>query len=124
MNVISNMSQWTGVPLWAVWLIALAVLILGAGRLTRLITYDDFPPTIKIRTLWDKLTDDNDWNKLFHCFWCFGFWAGAFAMGWFALGFAADWIMVAWWIVFGSLAIGYVISMVVARDEPAEGGTD
>lgn len=124
MNLMSNFSFWTGIPVWGIWLVALAVLILGAGRLTRVITYDDFPPTIKMRVLWDKLTDDSEWNKLLHCFWCFGFWAGLLGMSWFGVGLIVEWVMIAWWAVFGALAVGYVISMVVARDEPAEGGTD
>lgn len=122
MKILSSISQHTLIPLWAVWLIAVVVLIVGAGRITRAVTYDDFPPTMWLRVKWDLLTETSDWNKLLHCYWCFGQWAAAFAMAWFAIGLVVDWIMAAWWIVFVALALGYLVSMLVNRDEAA--GTD
>ena len=107
-------------PWWANLLIALPILILGAGRFTRLVTYDDFPPTIWLRVQWDKLTGESTWNKLLHCFVCFSYWATVFFIAWFVVGIFVPWIAWAWWIVCGSLALGYLVMMVVARDEPPD----
>ena len=102
------------------WTLFLAILtaVLGVGRLVRVITYDDFPPTIWARMTWDRLTNDGPWAKLAHCFWCATPWIMLVAMvwGWFALG--TDW---AWtcWAFWGWMALSYVSSMIVARDEPA-----
>jgi hypothetical protein len=112
------------------------VAILGSGRVARLVTYDQFPPTMWLRIQWDSLTEvrkvrtvgapggvavvDNPWNKLLHCFWCFTPWAMAVCLGWFALSFVSPWIAVTWWVFWTWLAFAYVASMIVARDEPAE----
>lgn len=120
MNILSSISMHTSLPLWAVWLFALAALLLGAGRLTRVIYYDDFPPSMWLRVKWDALTEESTWNKLIHCPWCLGMWVGVFAGAWFGVGLVVDWIMVAWWIVWGFLAIGYLIPMIIVRDEPAD----
>lgn len=110
-------------PDWATYIVAVLVLVLGAGRLTRIITYDDFPPAIWARAAWDRVTNDGDWAKLAHCFWCAGPWVTLAAMGWFAAGLAVTWIAWTWWLFWGWLALSYVTSMIVARDEPA-GGDD
>ncbi len=120
MNVINTISHLTQFPIWAVWLIAAVVLVLAAGRVTRLIFHDDFPPSIWFRVQWDKLTDGTSWNLLFHCPWCLGFWATVGFAGWFALGLWVDWIAWAWWIVSLLFALGYLVPMVIARDEPSD----
>lgn len=51
--------------------VALLVTIVGAGRLTRLVTYDDYPPTVAIRSWWNRVTKGNGWAKLAYCLWCF-----------------------------------------------------
>lgn len=107
-------------PDWATYIVAVAVLLLGVGRLVRVVTYDDFPPAARVRAAWDRLTDDGDWAKLVHCYWCFAPWMTLFAMGWWTVGVFVTWIAWAWWIFWGWLALSYVVSMIVARDEPAE----
>lgn len=102
--------------------IAILVLIFGAGRLTRVIVHDAFPPTIALRMAWDRLVpDDNPWNKLFHCWWCMSMWVTAFAIGWFLLGQIPgwEWVNILWWIVWGALASSYAAAILIARDEPA-----
>lgn len=103
---------------WANVLIAIPILILGAGRFTRLVTYDDFPPTIWLRVQWDKVTEGSTWNKLLHCFWCFGHWATLLVGAWFVVGIFVPWIAWTWWIVWTWFALSYLVSMLVARDEP------
>lgn len=103
----------------AVWAVCAAVVaIYGTGRIARLVTYDDYPPTIAIRKWWAALTRDGGWSKLASCFWCFTPWAMLVCLAWFALGLLVVWIAIAWWLFFGWLALSYITSMVVARDEP------
>lgn len=101
------------------WQLALAVVVtvISAARITRLITFDTFPPVVKFRIWWDKRTRNSLWNSLFHCLWCFGFWATALVVGSFFLTFLAVWIAWAWWLLFGTLALSYLVSQYVYFDE-------
>jgi hypothetical protein len=97
--------------------IAILVVILGPARLTRVLTYDTFPPAAWVRAQWDRLTEKSGWNMLLHCFWCANPWMTAAAVTWFLL--ASGWVLAAWWIFWGVLALAYVGSIVIRRDEPA-----
>jgi hypothetical protein len=97
-------------------LAAAAVITLGAGRLTRIITYDDFPPAAHARALWDRITNDGPWSKLAHCFWCAGPWVTLVALGSGILS-GLHW---GWWLFWGWLALSYVTSIIIARDEPRD----
>lgn len=95
--------------------VALAVVvgILSAARLTRLLTQDSFPPAAWLRMKWDELTDDGPWSTLAHCHWCMGPWM-VLPVGLWA------WLSelhVSWWVFNVWLAAGYVVSMIVERDE-------
>lgn len=98
------------------WLLVVAAVVVGAlsaARLTRLLVQDDFPPSVRMRAAWDRLTGDGDWSKLVHCHWCFSPYASAAV-----LASALVWdLHPAWWVVNGWLAGSYVASMVVERDE-------
>jgi len=104
------------------WLIpAVLVLVLGAGRMARLITHDLFPPAVALRAAWERLVGGHpQWTLLFHCFWCLTPWIMLVAIGWFLLTLNVEWIAWAWWLFWGWLALSYLASMVVARDEPAQ----
>lgn len=119
MIILTNISTELHLPIWAVLIVAGLLALFGVGRLTRAITYDDFPPTIWVRIQWDKLTGTSTWNKLFHCFWCLSHWVMLACLGWFAVGYLVPWIMVAWWIFWGWFALSYAAAMIIARDEPA-----
>jgi len=102
-------------------LLAVLVVILGVGRLSRVVTYDAFPPAAWLRDSWNMLligTRFEGWAKLITCPWCFTPWLMLVAIVWFML--AGGWVLVAWWIFWGWLGLAYVASMVIARDEPAE----
>lgn len=101
-------------------LIAILVAVLGIGRLTRAVVYDDFPPFVWWRMQWDRITNDGPWSKLFHCWWCLSFWVGLFCIGWFIAGWYVLWIAWAWWIFWGALALSYAAVMVIVRDEPKD----
>lgn len=100
--------------------LAILTVILGSGRLTRVLVYDDFPPAIALRMAWDRMTNDGPWTKLAHCWWCASFWVTLFCIGWFMWGQIDGWafLNVAWWIVWGGLGLSYVAAIIIARDEP------
>lgn len=94
------------------------VVILGSGRLARLITQDSWPPAAHFRAFWDRITNDGPWSTLVHCHWCMAPWTTALCIGWFGLGTLATPIMIAWWVFWGWLALAYVASIIVAYDDP------
>lgn len=104
------------------WIAILAILvgILGVGRLTRVMVHDDFPPATWWRMTWDKITHDGPWSKLFHCWWCLSFWVALVAIGWFLLTDVHPVFLWSWWIFWGALALSYVATMVIVRDEPGD----
>lgn len=106
---------------WWQFLLAFATTVMGAARLTRVVTYDDFPPVVRLRILWDRLTNDGPWAKLVHCSWCFSFWATLLAMGTFLLTPLWVWAAWAWWIIWGGLALSYLAALVVFWDEGGAG---
>lgn len=95
------------------WLIAFVVGSLSAGRITRLLTQDSFPPAVWLRMKWDDKTDDNQWNVLMHCHWCLSFWVTAPIGLWAWLSN----LHTLWWVFNGIMAATYVAAMIVERDE-------
>jgi hypothetical protein len=111
-------------PVWLHFLLAIPVAMFGVGRLSRVVVYDDFPASIKLRIWWGRITsrengEDGPWTKLLNCFWCFTPWLTLVAMIWFALGTQFDWVAWTWWLFWGWLGLSYLTSMLIARDEPA-----
>lgn len=101
-------------------LLAIAVGVLGVGRLTRVIVYDDFPPSVWWRMLWGRWTGGTLWEKLFTCWWCLSFWLALICVVWFLLTDLNLIVAYAWWIFWGALALGYVAAMVIERDTPRD----
>jgi hypothetical protein len=101
------------------WIIAFIVGSLSAGRITRLITADDFPPIVWFRMKWDDKTggdedtDESPWNKLFHCHWCFSMWATVPIGLWAWLSN----LHTSWWVFNTIMAAAYVAPMIVERDQ-------
>ena len=92
------------------WILAALVGILAIARLTRLLTFDEFPPVKWFRDKWDEKTGDSSWNELFHCVFCASFWVSCLVVGFgFYVGFGA-W----WWVPCGTLAVSYVAATIVA----------
>lgn len=100
--------------------IAILVAVLGVGRLTRVIVYDDFPPAVWWRIKWSEWTHDGPWTKLFLCWWCLSFWVSLVCIGWYIVGYYVPWVAWTWWVFWGALAISYAAVMVIVRDEPKE----
>lgn len=103
------------------WLDVAAIItaVLGVGRLTRAVTYDDYPPSIWFRNWWRALTRDGGWSKLASCYWCFSPWAMLVCMVWGLLSFGHPWEPV-WWFFWGWLGLSYIAAGVIARDEPPQ----
>lgn len=113
------------IPDWLTVILAVAVIILGPARLTRVIYYDSFPPMVWLRIKWDDLTEGKpgmlgQWNKLLHCPWCLSFWVTLGCIGWMVGGWYVTWLMWAWWVFWGALAASYVGTIIIVRDEPEE----
>lgn len=108
---------WETLPLI---LLTILVAVLGVGRFTRVVVYDDFPPTKWWRQKWVDWLDGTGWQTLFSCWWCFGFWASAGCVGWWIWGLHVEWIGWAWWVFWGSFALGYLVPMLIVRDEPTQ----
>jgi hypothetical protein len=104
-------------PNWLVLALAILVAVLGVGRASRILTYDDFPPAMWLRMKWDWITRDGSWGKLLRCQWCATPYIMAVCVAWFFLGQTILWVAGAWWFFWGILALAYVASMVIVRDE-------
>lgn len=94
------------------WVAIAIVSVVSAARITRLLTYDKFPPVVWLRIKYDTLTNDGPWSLLLHCGYCFGVWASAFVVGW---GYLSDWDQW-WWLFNGGMAAAYAAAIVVAFD--------
>jgi hypothetical protein len=99
--------------------LAILVAVLGVGRLTRILVYDDYPPTMWLRRKWIDLTKAGPWAKLATCLWCASPYVAAVCVAWGALSFNRPWEWT-WWVFWGTLSVAYVAAMVLVRDEPAE----
>jgi len=100
-------------PDWPHLIAAVVVGILSAARLTRLVTSDDFPPTVWLRVAYANLTRHGVWSSLLQCLWCFGPWM-TLVIGTWAVLSDLHWT---WWAFNGWLAASYVVSMIVFHDE-------
>lgn len=108
---------WETLPLI---LLTVATAVLGVGRLTRAITYDDFPPSVWLRRKWVALTDGTGWQSWLTCFWCFPFGVSIVCVAWWVGGHYVAWLGWAWWLTWSPFALAYLTSMLVARDEPKD----
>ena len=110
---------WIGVGMLTWWQAILAVIVgvVGAARLTRVITIDDYPPSMALRIWWDTVTNDGVWAKLVHCPWCMGPWITLIALLSFLVSFLAPWLGIGWWIFWGWLALSYWTSQYVYFDQ-------
>jgi hypothetical protein len=110
---------WLGIGTLTWWQAILAVLvgIIGAARLTRILTIDDFPLSVKIRVWWQGLTNDGEWAKLVTCPWCAGPWITLAMVTSFLVSFSAEWLGWAWWLFWGWLALSYLVSQYVYFDQ-------
>lgn len=120
-DVIAWLDSYGVTPPWTI-LSLLVIAVLGVGRLARLITYDVFPPSVWWRTTWAKATANPDgtegkWEKLFTCYWCLSPWLMLLTLVVLGLSYDTLWLAWVWLAFFGWLALSYLASMIVNRDE-------
>lgn len=98
------------------WIAVAAVTVVASARLTRLLTFDDFPPIKFFRDRFDEFMDRGpkrrQWGLISYCPWCMGFWAALVVV---LSGYFSDFHPV-WWLVWGTLAAGYLAPMLMVRD--------
>jgi hypothetical protein len=104
------------------WIAVVATTIVSASRLTRLATWDEFPPVKWLRDKYADLTDGGGWQILAFCGYCASFWITALVVGW---GWLAGVYAPAsrgtvsgnlWWAVNGVLAISYLAAILMTHD--------
>lgn len=107
------------------WLAVALVVITSAARLTRLATFDLFPPVKWLREKYAARTDGSDWQVVAYCGYCASFWLTALVVltGLWAgvldqYGSLDNW-QSAWWIVNGTLGASYLAAILMAHDGDA-----
>lgn len=115
------------------WTALAVVVVLSSARLTRLVTYDKFPPVAWLRNEYIEWTDKTDrrrgWQLLAFCPYCASFWVTLTVV------LTALWAGVLdgdagtpahiWWIVNGSLGASYLAAVFMVHDgEPADDDED
>lgn len=101
---------------WVLFLAAFFVGVLAVARFTRLVTEDDFPPILWLRSRWDRATRNSHWSILLECPFCFAAWVALADLTW-------AWVSrlhPAWWFCNLWFAVAYLAAMIVVRDIPEE----
>lgn len=96
------------------------VATLAVARLTRLVTYDDYPPVKWLRDKWDAKTGESGWNEMLHCGYCFAPWI-ALPIVVIFVGLMFGWAVFAsiigiWWVFCSILAVGYSAAIIVGTN--------
>lgn len=106
------------------WLAVAVVTVISASRITRVVTFDAFPPARWVRDTYADLMDRSGptrgWALLLFCPWCFSPWAtlGVILWGYFS-GFDT-----LWWIINGSLAASYLAAIFMTQDGDDSGESE
>lgn len=110
------------------WIAVAVVTVISASRLTRLATFDEFPPVRWLRNKYADATDGSSWQLLAYCPWCASFWVTAFVVGWAACagvlpvgsgtawGTTGEWATPIWWLFNATMAASYLAAMLMVRD--------
>lgn len=93
--------------------IAVAILtVVSASRITRLLTYDKFPPIRWAREKYEDATDGSPWQIIAYCPYCMAPWVSA---GVVLSGYFSDWHEV-WWLVNAIFAASYLAAILMVHD--------
>lgn len=107
-------------------ILAVLTAVLGVARVTRIVVYDEFPPTVWLRLKVESMLIGRGpyvrgWGKIVTCWWCLAPWVMLVCILWWTFLIpVSPFFMYAWWAWWGMLAGGYVASMVIVRDTPKE----
>lgn len=98
------------------WIAVAAVTITSSARLTRLVTWDQFPPMLWVRNKYAEFTEATPrrlgWQLLLFCGYCFSFWATLLVV---LTGYFSDWHE-AWWIINSIFGGSYLAAILMASD--------
>lgn len=94
------------------WVAIAVVTIVSAARITRLLTFDAFPPIRWVREKIEDKLDGSGWELIAYCPWCMSFWVTLGLVGW---GYGTDWDLY-WWLVNSIFAGAYLAAMTMVRD--------
>lgn len=94
------------------WIAVAVVTVVSASRITRLLTFDKFPPIVWLRDKYADATDGTGWQLLAFCAYCASFWVTAVIVLW---GWLTDW-QTAWWLVNGISAASYLAAVFMVHD--------
>lgn len=94
------------------WIAVAAVTVVSSARITRLLTYDQFPPIAWLRDKYGEWTSGSDWQLLGFCAYCMSFWVtlAVVLAGWFS-GFHEI-----WWLVNSAFAGSYLAAIFMVND--------
>lgn len=104
------------------WVAVVLTTIVSASRLTRLATFDEFPPVRWLRNKYAEATDGGGWQLLAFCPYCAGFWITGLVVGWGMLahvyGHPPNDSLAAqvWWVINGVLAASYLAAILMVHD--------
>lgn len=98
------------------WVAVAVITVMSSARLTRLATFDLFPPVKWLRDKYADWTDGSDWQLLAFCGYCASFWLTGAVLLW---GWLTDW-QTAWWLLNGTLAASYAAAIVMTLDQDGE----
>lgn len=104
----------------AMYVFAFIVAVFAVGRITRLVTFDNYPPVKWFRDKWDAKTGESGWNELLHCPYCFSTYPALVIVPAFAVGLSG-WdvfttFLGVWWVGCSTLAVAYLAASFVASD--------
>lgn len=102
------------------WLAVALVTITSTARITRLLTFDLFPPIRWARDKFAERTDGSDWQLIAFCPYCMSFWVGAAVIG---TGWLSDW-HTAWWLINAVFGSSYLAAMLMVADGDDDGEDD
>ena len=94
------------------WVAIAVVVVTSSARLTRLATYDKFPPVRWLRDKYADLTDGSGWQLLAFCPYCASFW---FTLIVALSGYYSNWHE-AWWLTNGTLGASYLAAILMVND--------
>lgn len=99
------------------WAAAFLLAVGATARITRLVTWDKYPPAARVRIWWDTLTHDGPWSFLVHCGYCFAMWAAMLVVGTAALSYGlSGQIHWTWWLASAWLTASYLAAILMAYD--------
>ena len=104
------------------WVAVALTTIVCASRLTRLATWDVFPPTKWLRDKYSNLTDGSGWQVLAFCGYCASYWITGLVVLWglyagvYQTPVSTTHPFLWWWIVNGIFATSYLAAILMAHD--------